>query len=311
MTSHTNPIIVNEMRTRMRGCRAYVLLTLYLALISCITATMYVTIYDTSTGLYGDYDITTANVRDAPDIGKAIFISTTILLLFLITHIAPAFTAASISGEREKQTYDILITTPLLARRIVWGKLGAVFLFLFLLILTSLPVQSLAFLFGGVAFTELIIATLVLAMSALAFGSVGLYISSLNRTTMVSILFTYSVILPFVYGLPFIVFWLGTFTLPVVALIGSVYSELASMIIGIVMAYLAGFLLSLNPFSSGLLTIIAATNGNGYFFFTEQVFYNISIPMVSPWIIYVFFCVFIVIVMAQLTIRQLNQISNF
>jgi ABC-type transport system involved in multi-copper enzyme maturation permease subunit len=311
MKQQINPIIVNEMRTRMRGCRAYVILTVYLIVISCTTGSMYTSMYEDSNSQNSLYNVTTPDIQSAPSVGKAIFTGTTFLLLILISHIAPAFTAAAISGERERQTYEILSVTPLAARQIVWGKLGAVFWFLLLLILTSLPVQSLAFLFGGVALTELIIASIVLMVTALAFGAFGLYISSLNRTTMVSIIFTYSITLPFIYGLPFMVLFLFSFFFPFVVLLGSQSSELLAIVYTFLMIYIGGFLLSINPFSSAILTMLVAANGKGYFFFTEQINYQWTVPLVSPWIIYVTFGILMTLLLTFLTSRRISQISNF
>jgi len=308
----TNPVIINEMRTRMRGRRAYVILTLYLLVLSCSAGTLYSSIYTDSQGSqYDMYDLSTPNLQDGPTTGKAIFAGTIFFLLILVSHLAPAFTAASISGERERQTYEVLIVTPLKAQQIIWGKLGAVFLFLLLLILTSLPVQSLAFLFGGVELTELIIAAIMLMVTTLAFGALGLYISSLNRTAIISIVATYSILLPFIYGLPFLVLTGWSFTLPFAALLGSQQFETLITIYGIFMAYVSGFLLSINPFSAAILTLVAATNGQGYFFFTQSINNNISIPLVSPWIIYVIFYTFVTWGLIRLTMRQLNHISNY
>lgn len=312
MHHRVNPIIVNEMRSRMRGCRAYAILTIYLIILSCGVGSLYTTFY-ANTADYGNlYNITTPNVQEGATLGKLIFAGTIMLLLMLISHIAPAFTAASISGERERQTYDVLIITPMKARKIVWGKLGGVFLFLLLMILTSLPVQSLAFLFGGVELTELLIAALALSVTALAFGALGLFISSHNRTSMSSIVITYSLILPFIYGLPFFVLFLANFLIPLMILLettGGQYNELVALLYGAMLFYGAGFLLSINPFSSAALTMGFAANGQGYFFFTERI-QGMTIWLVSPWLVYVIFYSLLTIWLVHLTTRRLNKISR-
>jgi len=183
ITLRINPIIVREMRSRMRGRRAFVVMTIYLMLLSCMAGSVYTFIY--SENISGNaYGLTAPNIQYGPVIGKSIFTGTVLLLLTIISFIAPAFTAGAIAGERERKTYEILLITPMSAFQIVWGKLGAVFIFLLLLILASLPIQSLAFLFGGVALAEVVIAALGLLVTALAFGALGLYISSWVRTTM-------------------------------------------------------------------------------------------------------------------------------
>lgn len=306
-----NPVIVNEMRTRMRGKRAYVILTLYLVMLSCLIGSLYTSLYDSASYSTELYQLNQPNVQNGPNIGKTIFAGTSFLLLILVSHIAPAFTAAAIAGERERQTFEVLLITPMKAIRIVWGKLGAVFLFLFLIIMTSLPIQSLAFLFGGVALTELLIATLVLVATALMFGAIGLYISSLSRTTMSSIIITYSIVLPILYGLPFLVFFLASFFLPMMSIFGATSSyRIFGIIYAVVMMYAGGFILCLNPFSAAFLSFIAAANGKGYFFFTEQIDYNITVPLVSPWLIYVIIYILLTLLLVRLTARRLEKISN-
>jgi ABC-type transport system involved in multi-copper enzyme maturation permease subunit len=104
--------------------------------------------------------------------------------LFLVCFVAPAFTAAAISSERERQTYDLLRTTLLPARALVFGKLASALSYVLLLIFAAVPLQSMAFLLSGVGWEELTIGFLLLVISAVTFASLGLYISSVARTTL-------------------------------------------------------------------------------------------------------------------------------
>lgn len=298
-----NPIIIREMRSRMRGRRAFVAMTIYLTLLSCMAGSVYTFIYseNVSNNAYG---LTAPNIEYGPIIGKSVFTGTVLLLLSIISFIAPAFTAGAISGERERQTYEILLITPMRAAQIVWGKLGSVFIFLLLLILASLPIQSLAFLFGGVELAEVMIAAFGLVVTALAFGALGLFISSLVRTTMVAIIISYGIGIPFIYGLPFLMLYVGSAFTPLLGF-GNEPSALAMVAI----IYGLGFIASINPFGSAILTATAAANGNGYFFFTET-FGSVTVPLVSPWVVYVVFYLLLTLLLVVLTIRQVENISN-
>src|SRR6185369_5430589 len=101
--------------------------------------------------------------------------------LFLVTFIAPTFTAGAISGERERQTYDLLRTTLLPASRLVIGKLISALSYVFLLLLAAIPLQSIAFLFGGVTELEVVLSFVILFITALALGSVGIYFSAVTQ----------------------------------------------------------------------------------------------------------------------------------
>jgi ABC-type transport system involved in multi-copper enzyme maturation permease subunit len=287
----------------MRGRRAFVVMTIYLMLLSCMAGSVYTLIYseNVSSNAYG---LTTPNIEYGPVIGKSIFAGTVLLLLTIISFIAPAFTAGAIAGEREQKTYEILLTTPLKAWQIVWGKLGAVLLFLVLLILASLPIQSLAFLFGGVELAEVVIAALGLLVTTLAFGALGLFISSLARTNMIAIIISYGIGLPFIYGLPFILLYLSSTLLPGLNFLDDPSGPLAFLMI-----YGLGFIASINPFGSAILTGVAAANGKGYFFFS-QTFGPVTLWFVSPWLVYVIFYTFLIIILLLLTIRRVGKLSE-
>ena len=64
--------------------------------------------------------------------------------------IVPAVTASSISGERERQTLDLMLTTRMSAGQIVGGKLLSALSTLLLLILSSFPAVAMVFVYGGI-----------------------------------------------------------------------------------------------------------------------------------------------------------------
>ena len=73
-----------------------------------------------------------------------------ILLMFIV----PAVTASAISGERERQTLDLMLTTRMSAGQIVTGKLLSALSTLFLLILSSFPAVAMVFVYGGITWTD-------------------------------------------------------------------------------------------------------------------------------------------------------------
>jgi ABC-type transport system involved in multi-copper enzyme maturation permease subunit len=305
MFQKANPIILREMRGRMRGWRAFVVLTVFLMLLSCLAGSVYAIVYAESVR-YNPYGLTAPSVQYGPVIGKSIFSGVVLLLLMITSFISPAFTAGAIAGEREQKTYEVLLITPMRARQIVSGKLGAVFLFLLLLILAALPIQSLAFLFGGVALAEVLIAAVGLLVTVFAFGALGLYVSTLARTTMVAIIITYGFVI-LTYALPLMLFYFGVTLLPPVI----EYSDqiLLLQVMAVSLIYGIGFALSINPLSSALLTAMIAADGRGYFFFKEN-FDQVTFWFVSPWLIYVTFYTLLALLLLFLTIRRVVRISD-
>src|SRR5206468_646027 len=110
--------------------------------------------------VYYSYVSQWSNLRDsgslprASEAGRTIFLTLACTQAALIALIAPALTSGAIAGEREQQSYELLAASPLSAGAVVRGKLGATVLFVLLLLLASLPLASVAFLFGGVALDQ-------------------------------------------------------------------------------------------------------------------------------------------------------------
>jgi ABC-2 type transport system permease protein len=289
MFQKVNPIILREMRGRMRGWRAFVVLTIFLMLLSCLAGSVYAIVYTESVS-YNPYGLTSPSVQYGPIIGKSIFSGTVLLLLMITSFISPAFTAGAIAGEREQKTYEVLLITPMQARQIVSGKLGAVFLFLL----------------RGVALAEVLIAAVGLLVTVFAFGALGLYVSTLARTTMIAIIITYSFVI-LTYALPLMLFYFGTTLLPPV--IEYADQNLLLQVIGVALIYVIAFALSINPLSSALLTAMIAADGRGYFYFKEN-FDQITFWFVSPWLIYVAFYTLLALLLLFLTIRRVAKISD-
>jgi len=123
--------------------------------------------------------------------GQTLF---TFLILFqvaLLAFITPALTAGAISGERERQTIDLLFVTPLPTFSIIWGKLLASMSFVVLLLILSVPIFSMVFLFGGIELDQVLHAFAVTGVTALTLGLVGLAFSSLFRRSLVSTVAAY------------------------------------------------------------------------------------------------------------------------
>ena len=306
-----NPIISREMRSRMRGRRAFIVLTVHALLLSLLAGIIYISLYfDYVTRSYSSFNSSYSAIPSAefgPVFGKALFIGTVMLLFAIFSFVAPAFGAGAIAGERERQTYDTLLLTSLRAGQIVWGKIGAIFVLMVLFIVLSFPIQSIAFIFGGVAIAELFIATLGLLVTVLAFSAIGLYISSLVRTTTIAVSISYGIIIPIVYGIPFLILFL-TEGLP------RAFFDFSNSVAEYLYTYGVVFLMSINPFFAAALTGDAAADGQGFFFYTTRHVGPLNssgrLWMVSPWLIYVFFYMGLTFLSIRLAVRRVRKISR-
>jgi hypothetical protein len=105
------------------------------------------------------------------------------LQTLMVAVLAPAATAGAISSEREHQTLELLAVTPISSLAIVLGKLLSALAWVFVLILASIPVTALVFVFGGVAPDDMLRAYVVLFATVIGLGSVGIFFSALTRRT--------------------------------------------------------------------------------------------------------------------------------
>lgn len=114
-----------------------------------------------------------------------------ILLIMLIT---PSLTASSISGERERKTLGLLLTTQLDPWDIVIGKLMAALGTLLLLVVSSVPILATVYIYGGITWLQLVIYFCFLTLSAVFCSSVGIMVSSFFVSTAAATAVAYVVI---------------------------------------------------------------------------------------------------------------------
>ena len=207
-------VSIKELRGRMRGRRAFVVLTIYLLLLSLFAFSIYVylkqqavTTLTTSPNIFpgiprdfpgvtGGFSQTLSNgTALSAAIGHGIFGGLLALETLLVLVLAPAFTTGAISLEREKQTIDMLVTTPLSTLGMVIGKLFSALSYVFLLIIASLPLASLVFVFGGVGPEDLIRAYAFLFALAFGMGAIGLFVSALVKRTQTATVVTFVLVL--------------------------------------------------------------------------------------------------------------------
>ena len=177
-----NPLIAKDGVSRMRTWRAPLVLTLYLGLLGIFGYAVFIlfVLFMTSSGQVG-----------AAQVGATVFTFLAFIQISLISLFAPALAAGAISGERERQTLDVLLVSRVSALGIVWGKLVASVAFILLLITVALPVFATVFLFGGIDLGQFLISQLLTVMTALAVGAVSLFLSAFLHRTLAATVVAY------------------------------------------------------------------------------------------------------------------------
>ncbi len=201
-------IMVKELRSRMRGRRAFIVLTVYLAILALITYGVYVVVAPNVQNLGGGFGGFGGQANASALIGQSIFTLLSIFQLILVSFIAPAFTAGQISIEREKQTLDLLISTPMRPGAIVIGKLAAALAFVVLMIVAAIPITAIVLMYGGASIEDIVRQQIVLLATALMLGAVGLFFSALLKRTQAATVLTYITMLALTLGTTMLfIFW--------------------------------------------------------------------------------------------------------
>jgi ABC-type transport system involved in multi-copper enzyme maturation permease subunit len=290
-----NPITVKELRSRMRGRRAFVVLTIYLVAMSGFISLVYLAYASAASGPFGP------NPRQA---GKVVFSAVLAVQIFLVVFMGPAFTAGSISGEKERQTYDLLRTTLLTAESFVAGKLFSALSYVFLLIFAAIPLQSIAFLLGGVSPVELFLSQVLVLVAAVTFALYGLYCSSAMRTTLAASVTTFAGALFLTIGIPMVVFMFSIILGPI--LFGtSTVSWLAQSLL----TYAGLVLAATNLPAALIVSDLILLEENSLFLF-RTTYSGHTIWLFSPWPLFLLLYILLALLLYWACVRRVRRIAD-
>ncbi|MDO5408399.1 MAG: ABC transporter permease [Eubacteriales bacterium] len=129
-----------------------------------------------------------------------LYVFVAVLEFMMLIFIMPAITAGSISGERERQTLELMLTTQMTPSEIVFGKLAASLSTMFLMIISSFPIISMVFVYGGVTVRDICMLLFCYVVAALFVGSMGLCCSALFKKSTLSTVVAYGMMAIVVIG---------------------------------------------------------------------------------------------------------------
>jgi len=193
----SNPVLARELRQRMSTPRIVIVLTAYLAILGGALVLLY-RARANSTSQFRSVP----GISEFADIGQSLFEFVLFFMVLLVLFVVPGFTAASIAGERERQTLRALQVTMLSPFGIVSGKVAASIALTVLLLIVSMPLLAIAFLIGGITFSEVFISLGMLLFSAAALACITVACSALVKRVPGAILLAYGVVIALVSSWP-------------------------------------------------------------------------------------------------------------
>jgi len=184
-----NPIIRKEVLSALRTRKAYAMQGLFLL----VSAGLIYTLWPAG-GLQDVSGQQARNILGMLAIGELVMV-----MLF-----APAFTAASITSEKEQNSFESLFATAMRPWEIALGKMAGSLAFLMLVVLTGSIALASPLLLGGVTGGDVLAVMGVLVMTAVYLGMIGLLVSVFMHRSYRAIIVAYGILLVvcFVVALP-------------------------------------------------------------------------------------------------------------
>ncbi len=157
----------------------------------------------------------TGDLRALAKDSATLFKGMSYLQLGLVALLSPIFTAGAITQEKDSQTYDILLATPLTNGQIVLGSLLSRVFFVVALLVSGIPIFAITQIFGGVAIKSIVYSFLIAASTAMVTGAMAMTIATFKigtRRTMFSFYLFIVIYLVGLYLLDRVEFFHLTFT---------------------------------------------------------------------------------------------------
>ena len=178
-----NPVLQRELLVNLRMLRAFLLLFAYVALLGVVVYFAWP---------QADRLDLTETPEEAKRLVNMFFLGQYVLLALM----TPSFAAGTITGEKERKTYEMLLASPMRPGAIVTGKLFAAMAHLAVLVFCSLPIVMLCLPLGGVHYSEVLGTYIAMAASVITFGMISIAASSYFSRTVAAQVVSYLIILP-------------------------------------------------------------------------------------------------------------------
>jgi len=128
--------------------------------------------------------------------------------LVILGFVIPIRTASSISGEKERQTFDIMMTTSMTPFAIIMGKVMTAIVQSMFFVVASMPIMALPFIIGGMSWGYLFWFLGIALLVSLFAASIGILCSSICKKSISAVIMAYGIYLIFFIAtwLPYIVY---------------------------------------------------------------------------------------------------------
>lgn len=131
--------------------------------------------------------------------------------LVILGVVVPVRTASAISGEKERQTFDIMMTTSMTPFAVILGKVMTAIVQSMFFVVASMPIMALSFIIGGMSWSYLLWFLCIALLVSLFSASIGILCSSICKRSISAVIMSYGFYLIFFLAtvLPYLIYMLS------------------------------------------------------------------------------------------------------
>lgn len=180
-----NPIVKKDLQIGSRSMRLSWGLFIYEAVLAVVLFLALTGIRQEQNNIYGNGNIYSSLI--------VLFAVVAVVQVCIVVLITPIITSTSICGEKERQTFDIMLTTCMSPLSIVTGKVMSAVIHILFYVVASLPLMSLSFVAGGLSWSCLFYYFLSVILLSVLAGSIGIFCSSVSRKSITAVILSFCI----------------------------------------------------------------------------------------------------------------------
>lgn len=162
-----NPVFVKEMRVGFREKKVFYALMAWVVIVALVASLCSLGAFDSNQG-----------IDNLPEAGIFFMEFLFWVQMGLLAMLAPSLTTSAVSGERERNCFEMLLTTHLSPSELIFGKFGFAASFITLALFSTIPLEAIVFFLGGVSITSFLYSKVILATFGFLCSLYGLVMSS-------------------------------------------------------------------------------------------------------------------------------------
>lgn len=176
-----NAAAQRDFRVQLRGNRSVLLFGVYLTILIWVAYLRYSSIQTSA-------DVSVVYAQRQLTEFYQLVVS---MLAGMVAIVSPGLAATTVVTERQRRSLDLVFSAPVQPRYYLVGKTIAVYRYIWMLLILSLPVTATCVVLGGASWIDVLTVYALLSIHGLLFAAFGLMMSTVSEKPLTAILYTY------------------------------------------------------------------------------------------------------------------------